>query len=138
MTITTPFQARLLHFRITCRDADSFQTLFAVPMTCESCVKDVSGSLYKLNGIQKVDANLKDQLVSIEGTGTAETFRNTIKQVTDVPHSRALGNSSSNTVYGERCHFKGLGRLKRQVTDLGVMCVGSDFSGMNRLSRLHS
>ena len=38
-------------------------------MTCESCVKDVSESLFKLVGIQKVEANLKDQLVSIEGTG---------------------------------------------------------------------
>jgi copper chaperone CopZ len=71
MTVSTPFQVRIPHARITCRDADSFQTLFAVPMTCESCVKDVSGSLYELNGIQKVEANLKDQLVSIEGTGTA-------------------------------------------------------------------
>jgi len=46
------------------------QTLFAVPMTCESCVKDISGSLYKLDGISKVEANLKDQLVSIIGTGS--------------------------------------------------------------------
>jgi len=44
-----------------------FQTLFAVPMTCEACVKDISGSLNKLEGIHKVEANLKDQLVSIEG-----------------------------------------------------------------------
>ncbi|KAL5319789.1 hypothetical protein ACEPPN_012846 [Leptodophora sp. 'Broadleaf-Isolate-01'] len=48
-----------------------FQTLFAVPMTCESCVEDISGSLHKLSGIQKVEANLKDQLVTIEGTGAA-------------------------------------------------------------------
>lgn len=46
------------------------QTVFAVPMTCDSCVKDVSETLYKLQGIKKVEANLKDQLVSIEGTGT--------------------------------------------------------------------
>ena len=29
-----------------------FQTIFAVPLSCESCIKDVSGSLYKLDGIQ--------------------------------------------------------------------------------------
>jgi copper chaperone for superoxide dismutase len=40
-------------------------------MTCESCVQDVSGSLHKLEGITKVDANLKDQLISIEGTGSS-------------------------------------------------------------------
>jgi copper chaperone for superoxide dismutase len=38
-------------------------------MTCDSCVKDVSQSLHKLQGIIKVEANLQDQLVSIEGTG---------------------------------------------------------------------
>jgi copper chaperone for superoxide dismutase len=42
-----------------------------VPMTCENCIKDISGSLYKLSGIQKVEANLKEQLVSIEGTGSS-------------------------------------------------------------------
>jgi hypothetical protein len=38
-------------------------------MTCGSCVKDVSDSLYKLGGITKVDASLPDQLVTVEGTG---------------------------------------------------------------------
>lgn len=45
------------------------QTVFAVPMTCESCVKDVSGALHQLKGINKVEVNLQDQLVFIEGTG---------------------------------------------------------------------
>lgn len=39
-------------------------------MTCDGCVKDISGALHKLQGITKVEANLDDQLVSIEGTGT--------------------------------------------------------------------
>lgn len=41
-------------------------------MTCDGCVKDVSGALYKLDGISKVEANLKDQLLRVEGTGTRE------------------------------------------------------------------
>lgn len=45
------------------------QAVFAVPMTCEGCVKDVSDSLYKIAGISKVEANLKEQLVRVEGTG---------------------------------------------------------------------
>lgn len=52
------------------RQGPMAQTLFAVPMTCEGCVKDISNSLYKLDGISKVEANLADQLVRIEGTGT--------------------------------------------------------------------
>ncbi|KAK0761780.1 LOW QUALITY PROTEIN: hypothetical protein N5P37_004579 [Trichoderma harzianum] len=46
----------------------SFQTLFAVPLSCDGCVKSVSDSLYKLDGITKVEGNLKDQLVSVEGS----------------------------------------------------------------------
>ncbi|EQB49762.1 heavy-metal-associated domain-containing protein [Colletotrichum gloeosporioides Cg-14] len=53
-----------------------FQTVFAVPMTCDSCVKDVSDSLYKLGGITKVEADLKDQLLSVEGTGTLPSAAN--------------------------------------------------------------
>jgi copper chaperone CopZ len=51
------------------------QALFAVPMTCEGCVKDVSDALYKISGISKVEANLKDQLVRVEGTGMGLTGR---------------------------------------------------------------
>ncbi|RFU77452.1 copper chaperone for superoxide dismutase [Trichoderma arundinaceum] len=46
----------------------SFQTLFAVPLSCDGCVKSVSDSLYKLDGINKVEGNLKDQLISVEGS----------------------------------------------------------------------
>jgi copper chaperone CopZ len=45
------------------------QTVFAVPMTCDACVKDVSGALGKISGIAKVEATLSDQLVLVEGTG---------------------------------------------------------------------
>ena len=43
-------------------------------MKCDHCVQDVSGALYKLEGIKKVEANLADQLVSIEGTGMLSWF----------------------------------------------------------------
>ena len=41
-------------------------------MTCGSCVKDVSDTLYRLGGVRTVDANLETQLVAVEGTGTYE------------------------------------------------------------------
>lgn len=71
------------------------KTTFAVPMTCEGCAKDISKSLSKVEGsilsipwdnraprripftwanptynlgIHKVEANVKDQIVLIEGT----------------------------------------------------------------------
>jgi copper chaperone CopZ len=56
----------------TCKQ--KLQTLFAVHMTCDSCVKSVSEALLSLDGITKVDANLKDQLVAVEGTGKTRTI----------------------------------------------------------------
>ncbi len=41
-------------------------------MTCDSCAKDISGALHKLPGIVKVEANVQEQLVSIEGTGSSD------------------------------------------------------------------
>lgn len=38
-------------------------------MTCDGCARDISGALHKLPGITKVEANVKEQLVSVEGTG---------------------------------------------------------------------
>ncbi|KKY31494.1 putative heavy-metal-associated domain-containing protein [Diaporthe ampelina] len=58
-----------------------FEALFAVPMTCEGCVKDVSDSLYKIAGISKVEANLKEQLVRVEGTGSAVSILETYAQL---------------------------------------------------------
>ncbi|ROW12239.1 hypothetical protein VMCG_00024 [Cytospora schulzeri] len=49
-------------------------------MTCDGCAKDVSGALYKLDGITKVEANHKDQLVRIEGTGAAVSILETYHQ----------------------------------------------------------
>lgn len=42
-------------------------------MTCESCVKSVSDSLYALEGINRVDADLEKQQVTVEGTGMNPT-----------------------------------------------------------------
>ncbi|KHO01162.1 Superoxide dismutase copper chaperone [Metarhizium album ARSEF 1941] len=45
----------------------SFRTVFAVPLSCNGCVKAVSDSIHKLGGVSKVEANLEDQLISVEG-----------------------------------------------------------------------
>ncbi|KAI1769571.1 Cu,Zn superoxide dismutase-like protein [Hypoxylon sp. FL1150] len=56
-----------------------FQTLFAVPMTCDGCVKSVSDAVYSLEGITKVEANLKDNLVTIEGTAAPSAIVSAIE-----------------------------------------------------------
>ncbi|EGX87808.1 superoxide dismutase copper chaperone Lys7, putative [Cordyceps militaris CM01] len=48
----------------------TFQTLFAVPLSCDGCIKSVSDALYSLGGITKVEGNLQDQLIAVEGSGT--------------------------------------------------------------------
>ncbi|KAI1213454.1 Cu,Zn superoxide dismutase-like protein [Annulohypoxylon truncatum] len=56
-----------------------FQTLFAVSMTCDGCVKSISDALYNLDGITKVEANLKDQLVTVEGTAAPSAIVSAIE-----------------------------------------------------------
>ncbi|KAI6348970.1 hypothetical protein MCOR25_010740 [Pyricularia grisea] len=75
-----------------------FQTLFAVHMTCESCVKDVSDAVQKLGGITKVDANLKDQLVSIEGTAAPSAIVDAIQATGRDAILRGSGSSDSAAV----------------------------------------
>ncbi|KAM0283379.1 hypothetical protein ACHAQH_002502 [Verticillium albo-atrum] len=81
-----------------------FQTLFAVHMTCDSCVKAVSDSLYQLKGITKVDANLKDQLVSVEGTGAAVSILESFYQ----PNELASAETPDE---GRKREVRGLARM---------------------------
>ncbi|KAJ0351288.1 hypothetical protein COL26b_004805 [Colletotrichum chrysophilum] len=75
-----------------------FQTVFAVPMTCDSCVKDVSDSLYKLGGITKVEADLKDQLLSVEGTAAPSAIVDAIQATGRDAILRGSGVSNSAAV----------------------------------------
>ncbi|KAH6627596.1 superoxide dismutase [Chaetomium tenue] len=75
-----------------------FQTLFAVPMTCEGCAKDVSSALHKLPGITKVEANVKDQLVSIEGTAAPSAIVDAIQATGRDAILRGSGTSNSAAV----------------------------------------
>ncbi|KAI9025339.1 superoxide dismutase [Phycomyces nitens] len=44
-----------------------FKTEFAVEMTCQSCVNDITNVLQKIPGIDEFDVNLKDQRVTVQG-----------------------------------------------------------------------
>ncbi|KAJ5569805.1 superoxide dismutase copper chaperone Lys7 [Penicillium hispanicum] len=77
---------------------EPFQTTFAVPMTCEGCVKDISNSLYKVDGIKKVDANLKDQLVFIEGTAPPSSIVTAIQNTGRDAILRGSGTTNSSAV----------------------------------------
>ncbi|TFB06080.1 Superoxide dismutase 1 copper chaperone [Trichoderma ghanense] len=76
----------------------SFQTLFAVPLSCDGCVKSVSDSLYKLDGITKVEANLKDQLISVEGSVAPSAIVEAIQATGKDAILRGSGASNSAAV----------------------------------------
>ncbi|CAN8096855.1 unnamed protein product [Discula destructiva] len=89
---------------------DKFETLFAVPMSCESCVKDVSDSLYKLDGIAKVEANLKEQLVRVEGTAPPSAIVSTIEATGRDAILRGSGTSDSAAVSILETYHLGIAR----------------------------
>jgi copper chaperone CopZ len=91
-----------------------FETVFAVPMTCQSCINDIEGSLQQLSGtsavgyrpyvrvltdhdigIHKVSANLKDQLVSVEGTAPPSAIVEAIQSTGRDAILRGSGKSDS-------------------------------------------
>ncbi|KAL7784110.1 superoxide dismutase [Trichoderma ceciliae] len=76
----------------------SFQTLFAVPLSCDGCVKSVSDSLYKLDGINKVEGNLKDQLISVEGSVAPSAIVEAIQATGRDAILRGSGASNSAAV----------------------------------------
>ncbi|KAI0127817.1 heavy-metal-associated domain-containing protein [Xylariales sp. AK1849] len=75
-----------------------FQTLFAVHMTCDHCVEAVSKSLHSLDGITKVDASLKDQLVTVEGTAAPSAIVSAIEATGRDAILRGSGTSNSAAV----------------------------------------
>ncbi|KAL4965688.1 copper chaperone CCS1 [Aspergillus stella-maris] len=77
---------------------EPFQTTFAVPMSCDGCIKDVSQALHKIPGINSVDASLKDQLVFIEGTAPPSSIVTAIQNTGRDAILRGSGSSNSSAV----------------------------------------
>ena len=61
-------------------------------MSCEACVKDVSKSLYELRGITKVSADLKSQLVSVEGNAAPSAI---VRAIQDTGRDAILRGSGT-------------------------------------------
>ncbi|KAL7626708.1 copper chaperone [Parahypoxylon ruwenzoriense] len=67
-------------------------------MTCDHCVKSVSDAVYSLEGITNVDANLKDQLVAVEGTAAPSAIVSAIEATGRDAILRGSGASNSAAV----------------------------------------
>ncbi|KAG5935120.1 hypothetical protein E4U60_003360 [Claviceps pazoutovae] len=76
----------------------SFQCVFAVPLSCDGCIKAVSDSLYTLGGITKVQGNLTDQLISVEGSAAPSAIVEAIQSTGRDAILRGSGASDSAAV----------------------------------------
>ncbi|KAK4043294.1 superoxide dismutase [Parachaetomium inaequale] len=94
-----------------------FQTLFAVPMTCDGCAKDITGALHKLPGITKVEANVADQLVSVEGTAAPSAIVEAIQATGRDAILRGSGTSNSAAVSILETYYH---RADAEVTPAGT------------------
>ncbi|OAL72102.1 homocitrate dehydratase [Trichophyton violaceum] len=95
---------------------EPFQATFAVPLTCESCIKDISKPLYELSGIKKVDASLADQLIVVEGTAAPSAIVAAIQSTGRDAILRGSGTSNSTSTkvarYKSQLILTGGGRRK--------------------------
>jgi len=85
-----------------------FETIFAVPLHCEDCVKSVADSLHQLPGILKIDANIKDQLVVVEGTVAPSTIVSAIQATGRDAILRGSGKPNSAAVSILETHAPGI------------------------------
>ncbi|KAG6135428.1 hypothetical protein E4U35_007932 [Claviceps purpurea] len=76
----------------------SFQCVFAVPLSCDGCIKAVSDSLYSLGGITKVQGNLTDQLISVDGSAAPSAIVEAIQSTGRDAILRGSGASDSAAV----------------------------------------
>ncbi|KAF2738192.1 superoxide dismutase copper chaperone-like protein [Polyplosphaeria fusca] len=106
----------------------AFETTFAVPMTCDACIKDIKGSLDQLNGINKVTANLQEQLVSIEGNAAPSAIVAAIQSTGRDAILRGSGKSNSAAVCILETHnthvenkVRGLVRMVQVASNLTIV-----------------
>ncbi|RCI07632.1 hypothetical protein L249_1611 [Ophiocordyceps polyrhachis-furcata BCC 54312] len=76
----------------------SFQTVFAVPLSCDDCIKAVSDQLYGLDGITEVRGNLRDQLISVQGSAAPSAIVEAIRATGRDAILRGSGASDSAAV----------------------------------------
>ncbi|KAI9723075.1 MAG: copper chaperone [Chrysothrix sp. TS-e1954] len=108
-----------------------FETIFNVPITCEACIKDVSTSLYNINGISTVDADLKTQLVSIKGTAAPSLIVAAIQATGRDAILRGSGTSNSAAVCILETHssivqdyVRGLIRMVQVAPHMTIFDIG--------------
>jgi len=108
----------------------TFETTFAVPLSCEDCIKDVSTSLYKLDGITKVTGDLTQQIIAIEGSAAPSAIVNAIQSTGRDAILRGSGKADSAAVCILETHSKsvadpvrGLIRMVQVASNMTILDI---------------
>lgn len=76
----------------------AYQATFSVPMHCDACIKDISGALSKLPGIQETDFSLPKQLLTTTSTTAPSAIIYTIQGTGRTAILRGSGKMNSAAV----------------------------------------
>lgn len=76
----------------------SYEATFSVPISCESCTKDVSKSLSRLPGIETVSFSIPSKLVTIKGTEPPSKIISSIQSTGRAAVIRGSGKPNSAAV----------------------------------------
>ncbi|PGH28683.1 hypothetical protein GX50_08576 [[Emmonsia] crescens] len=98
-----------------------FQAIFAVPLTCDDCIKEVSKPLYALDGIKKVEGNLKDQILFVEGTAAPSAIVAAIHSTGRDAILRGSGSSNKTHSSTVKNSIRGLVRMVQVAPTLTLV-----------------
>ena len=76
----------------------AYQATFSVPMTCDACIKDISGALSTLPGIEKTDFSLPNQILTTTSTTPPSEIISTIQSIGRPAILRGSGGANSAAV----------------------------------------
>ncbi|PPJ59907.1 hypothetical protein CBER1_08305 [Cercospora berteroae] len=96
----------------------TFETTFAVPLSCDSCISDITTALQQnVPGIQNITASLKDQIVSITGNAAPSAIVSAIEATGRDAILRGSGKAESAAVCILETHAESV-KLNEQVRGL--------------------
>ena len=76
----------------------AYQATFSVPMHCDACIKDISGALSKLPGVQETDFSLPNQILTTTSTSPPSAIISTIQETGRTAILRGSGKANSAAV----------------------------------------
>ncbi|RKP25098.1 superoxide dismutase [Syncephalis pseudoplumigaleata] len=84
----------------------SIKTEFAVSMTCESCVQDIKAALKHESDIERIDIDLQNQSVVVEGKAPPSRLTRLLKETGRTVIVRGMGVANGQHVGAAVCIFE--------------------------------